>query len=175
MQGSEPTVGTKLTALWVLASMVAAAISGCGDGRPRNPASEVFDNPPDKLAEPFPGLHIELNGVEVGEREVVIPKGDSVTVSADLNLDTTKEATQLPMTMLHVRFKPHGASSSEWKTYPFSDEFVGAIGPDGTMELTANVTAPSGTYDVRCYILSHRVTEPAPDFWLVRKSVVVIP
>jgi hypothetical protein len=145
------------------------SVIGCGDGRPRNPAVEVIENPPSQLSQKFAGASISFANQSLDDRTRV-KTGESIQVSLDL-----KQTLPLSgMAMFHVRVNPKGQSESSWKSFSFADEYVGPINSDGTGQVDAEVRAPPGLYDVRCYVLLHAVTEDVPEFHLIRKGVLEV-
>jgi hypothetical protein len=144
-------------------------VIGCGDGRPRNPAVEVIENPPTELSQKFAGASIRLANQSLDDRTRV-KKGESIRVSVDL-----KQTLPLSgVAMIHIRVNPKGQSESSWRSFSFADEYVGPINSDGTGQIDAVVRAPLGLYDVRCYVLIHPVTEDIPEFHLIRRGVLEV-
>ena len=152
-----------------------AALAGCGDGRPSNPALEVFENPPDEMStESFREVSMKLKNADLLTGPVVLQVGEKFQVEAKIVRRDASPSSFSGMTMFHVRLKPEGTSAKAWRNFPYSDEYVGSIGQDGIGSFQGTVAATAGVYDVRCYVLSHKPTEEKPTFEFVGRGRVRI-
>jgi hypothetical protein len=146
---------------------------GC-NRRPTNPAADVVDNPPEEINTTIHSeVEILLNGQPAVGETVSLTSGEKLKIDMKL---TRRDTSVLPtISTLYIRVLPEGSTGTRWARLPLVEHFVCV--PDilnGTMTLDTVVSAPTGTYEYRCFMMYLYATEEKPEFYLVSKGKFLV-